>query len=90
MNKINFLIIIILLKNISYLITETTMNKKIKINSIDSEKLKNQLLKSLNNYQIIRGSNEFLENIGENNKQKNKQKLFLDAQTTLKGNKKIF
>jgi len=49
--------------------------------SLDGEKLKTQLLSSLNSYGKIRGSEEFLEPIGN----KNPKKLFLDAQTTFKG-----
>nr|CAD2189282.1 unnamed protein product [Meloidogyne enterolobii] len=48
--------------------------------SLDGEKLKTQLLSSLNSYGKIRGSEEFLEPIGN----KNPKKLFLDAQTTFK------
>uniref|UniRef100_A0A915N9H5 CCHC-type domain-containing protein n=1 Tax=Meloidogyne javanica TaxID=6303 RepID=A0A915N9H5_MELJA len=48
--------------------------------SLDGEKLKTQLLESLNSYGKSRGSEEFLEPIGN----KNPKKLFLDAQTTFK------
>jgi len=76
--SITFLIIFISLNFPSTILADKLTTKTA---SLDGEKLKTQLLQSLNSYGKSRGSEEFLEPIGN----KNPKKLFLDAQTTFKG-----
>ena len=76
-----FIIIIIFPKHLPSILADK-ITTKTKLGSLNGEKLKTQLLESLNSYGRSRGSEEFLEPIGNNQKP---QKLFLDAQTTFKG-----